>query len=208
MRLQFSKILSAIVLCLGLATSSQAALVGDTHIPFSADRTVVWKGKPYVGKFYAAPGMQRHEQEISGFHPTAILRADQHIAYLILPEAHLYTQFPFPAVVSEEGGIDRLGPPVARDAINGRKVLKYRLDRTGSDGSALQGAVWITPDGIVMRLEGAYLAPGHNPAPASLELSNVKVGPQDPALFEVPPGFTKVPPELIQSLMTLRGHHQ
>ncbi|MEI9983586.1 MAG: hypothetical protein WDN69_10520 [Aliidongia sp.] len=61
--MRFLPLLPVVAFLLALAPSVQAApLVGDTQVPFSADRSVVTGGKTYDGHIYAAPGMQRHEQ--------------------------------------------------------------------------------------------------------------------------------------------------
>lgn len=203
MRTLFRSLL-ALLLVAAFASPAFARLAGDTEVPFSADRTVTFKGKIYVGRVYAAPGKQRHEQDVNGLHPVLILRADRQIAYLMLPELHIYTELAFPKAVTEYGGAEQLGKPVGEDRIAGQKVVKYRVEREGSDGSMLDGWVWMTPDGIVMKLDGTYTDAGHKPTEGTLELSNVKPGPQDPSLFEVPPDMKELPPDTVQALFNLR----
>jgi len=181
-----------------------AQLAGDTSVPFSADRIVHFKDKTYAGKVYAAPGMQRHEQELNGLHPVLLLRADRQIAYLLLPELHIYAEFPFPKAVTEAGDISKLGRPVSHGTMAGQAVDQFRIQRAGSDGSTLDGFAWLTHEGIVVKLEGTYSETDHKPTEGMLELTNILRGPQDPALFEVPAGMKQLPPAAVAALFSLR----
>jgi hypothetical protein len=201
------RVICFLVLVLSIAASPLARasdLIGDTRIPFSADRTVVAHGKTYVGRIYAVPGKQRHEQEINGFHPIIILRADRQAAFLIVPELKLYTEFAFPEMITQYGDTRQLGRPIGAERIAGLNAAKYRVERQGADGSILDGWVWATNDGIVLKLDGSYTEAGHQPSHASLELSNIKLGPQDPALFELPPGLSEMPPDALGALLNIK----
>jgi hypothetical protein len=201
--MRFLLVVAALVFLLaGPAGAGQ--LVGDAAVPFSADRTVTWKGKSYDGKVYAIPGRQRHEQEFGAFKVVAILQADLETVYLVVPDLHLFTRLPFPKAVTEQGEISRLGPPVGRATIAGRPAEEYRVDRVGSDGSAVAGALYLSRDWIVLKLDGDYTAPLRDPQHGTLELSNIVTGPQDPALFELPPGMNELPPQALESMLTLR----
>jgi hypothetical protein len=194
----------AFVLSLALIGSGNAAiLVGDTQVPFSAARSVVSDGKTYDGHVYAAPGMQRHEQELNGLPIVAILRADRQVAWLIVPGLHIYAEFPFPKAVTEYDSIEALGKPVGTDTVSGLKSARYRVEHEGTDGSALDGWVWMTRDGIITKLDGTYSSPKTKQVKATFELSDVKLGPQDPSLFEVPKDVKKLPLEAVQGLLSL-----
>ncbi len=190
-------------LCAGLFAASpvRAELIGDTKVPYSADRTVVTGGKTYVGRIYAIPGRQRHEQVMSGLSPVAILRGDQRLAWLLLPDLKIYTDFRFPAAVTEIGDRSQLGTPLGAETVGGQRATKYKIEHHGSDGSALNGFVWLTADGIPMRLTGTYTSTHGKPIDATLELSNLKLGPQPAALFELPQGMQKLPPEALEPLL-------
>ena len=196
-----------LVLCIGLLTVPAALaqqLIGDTGAPFSADRTVTYRGKVYTGKVYAVPGKQRHEVEISGFHPVAILLADRKIAYVMLPELHVYAEFPFTKAVAEYDSSDQLGTPEATDTVSGQAASRYKIDHPGSDGSLLAGLLWRTDDGIVVKADGAYTPSGGKPTAGTVTLSNVKRGPQDKSLFELPHGMAKLDLAAIEPLLNLR----
>jgi len=179
-------------------------LIGDTKAPFSADRTVESKGKTYTGRIYAVPDKQRHEQNVNGLDFIAILRADRRVAWVILPGLHVYTEFPFPKAVDEFDDPRLLGPVIDTQKVNGLRSVEHRVERQGSDGSALDGWLWMSEDGIITRLDGTYTTPGGKISTAKLELSNIKLGPQDPALFELPPGTKLLPYEALLPLLNMR----
>ena len=154
--------------------------------------------------FRSAPGMQRHEQVINGLPVVAILRADREVAWLMLPGLHIYAEFAFPKAVTEYDGVGALGAPVGNDVVAGLKSARYRVEHEGTDGSALDGWVWMTEAGIVTKIDGTYLSTKRKELKASYALHDIKLGPQDPALFEVPHEVKKMPPEMVQGLLSLQ----
>jgi hypothetical protein len=189
---------------IGAGPASAQQLLGDTKVPYSADRTVVTGGKTYVGKVYATPGKQRHEQDIDGMPFVAVLRADKKVAWLELSSFHIYSDFPFPAAVTDYADEKQLGAPIGVEEVAGLKARKFRVEREGSDGSKLFGYAWITEDGIVLKLDGTFVEPKGHETKASYVLSNIHLGPQPPSLFELPPGMSRLPPEAIAPMMGVK----
>ncbi|HWK43843.1 MAG TPA: hypothetical protein VNT30_03925 [Stellaceae bacterium] len=180
---------------------ARAALIGDAAVPFSADRTVVTDGKTYQGRVYAVPGKQRHEQEIQGLNFVAVARADRRLAWVVLPDLKIYSEFAFPDAVNDLGDRSQLGPALGTETVGGQRTTKYHVKHQGSDGSAIDGLVWLTADGIVMRLNGTYTPVHGKTVDASLELSNLRLGAQPAELFDLPPGVKPLPPEAVQQLL-------
>ncbi len=204
--MRFSFLLPLVAAFLALAAPAGAApLVGDTQMPYSADRVVTTNGKTYEGKIYAAPGMQRHEQIVNGIPMIAILRADREVAWLIMPGLHVYAELAFPKAVTEYDGMKALGPPVGIDTVAGLKSERFRVEHEGTDGSALDGWVWMTEAGIVTKIDGTYLSTKKKELKATYALHDIKLGPQDPGLFEVPHDVKKMPPEMLQGLLSLQA---
>jgi hypothetical protein len=200
-------ILSGLMLIAALfvARPGQAQqLLGDTQVPYSADRTVVTGGKSYVGRVYAAPGKQRHEQNVNGLPMVAILRADKKVAWLELPDLHVFTDFAFPAAITDYANQKQLGAALGTETVAGLPAKKYRVEREGADGSQLNGYVWITDDGIVLKLDGSYVGSNGRETKALYELSNVKREAPSAALFELPPGINHLPPEAVAPLMGVK----
>lgn len=188
----------------GTHPAAAQQLLGDTRVPYSADRTVVTGGKTYVGRVYASPGKQRHEQNINGLPIVAILRADKNVAWLELADLHVFSDFKFPAAITDYASPNQLGAPVGTESVAGLPAKKYRVERQGGDGSQLFGYAWIDDEGIVLKLDGSFIEPNGRETKASYELSNVHRGPQSPSLFELPPGMTRLPPEAVAPLMGIK----
>ena len=71
------------------------------------------------------------------------------------------------------------------------KVTKYKTIATSTDGKKFGGFSWRTKEGINLKQDLLYKE-GNEKKRMLTELSNVKIGKQDPKLFEIPDGFTKL----------------
>jgi hypothetical protein len=79
---------------------------------------------------------------------------------------------------------------MGEEVLNGMKVTKYKTIATSTDGKKYGGFSWRTKEGISIKSDLLYKE-GNEKKRMMTELKNVKVGRQDPKLFEVPEGFTK-----------------
>jgi hypothetical protein len=108
---------------------------------------------------------------------------------------------------SEASGIKtrrvRLVTVKAGDTVNGMPTTKYAVDETMPEGHA-KGTLWLSRDGIPMKLAGTFTGHKGKVATVRWELDHVRVGPQPAALFEVPAGFSKLPAEAVAPLLGLR----
>ena len=199
-----SKMLLMLVLALaGLpAGRASAALLGDAAVSYSADSTVTVNGRSYAGTVFHMPGRDRHEQEIQGIAEVVILDGTAMRGWLMLPRLSSYVEFTFPQLMAELSAQTLLRSPVGRETVNGVRTTKYRIDHTASDGMQAKGFAWVSADGVLMRLAGHVTRPGASQGTAiQLELDNLRLGRQDRALFEVPPGLTRLPSGALQPLL-------
>src|SRR6266446_3884132 len=199
MRLFRSAVL-ALLLAPGLAT---AATLGEARIGFSADRTLVFDGRVYQGKIWTMPGKERHEQAIQAFRPIFLLRADNPLGEVVLPQLHTIVQFAMPPELRLLSHPEVTKNPVGEETVSCIATTKYKIDQTVPEGHAA-GALWLSRDGIPMRLAGSFTATNGKVSTLRWELRHVKIGPQPAALFEAPQGFSKLPPEAIAPLLGLR----
>ena len=193
-----------VVLCLILLPgAARAATLGDAQIGFSADRTLVIDGKSYQGKIWAMPGRERHEQAISGFRPIFLLRADNPLGEIVLPQLKTIVQFKLPAELRVLDMPALKKHPVGHESVNGIATTKYAIDETVPEGHAT-GALWLSRDGIPMRLAGSFTRQSGKVSTVRWERSHVRIGPQPASLFEAPQGLSKLPPEAIAPLLGLK----
>jgi hypothetical protein len=185
------------------ATAARAATLSDATVGFSAVRTLVIDGKSYVGRMIAMPGRERHEQKIQGFSPVFLLRADTPLAEIVLAQLHTIVQFALPPELRVFGRRELQKRPLGRDTVSGIATTRYAIDETLPEGHAT-GTLWLSPEGIPMRLAGRLAAQNGKISEVRWELKEVKIGPQPAALFEAPAGYSRLPPEAVAPLLGLR----
>jgi hypothetical protein len=190
-------------LILLLPAAAGAATLGEARIGFSADRTLVIDGRTYDGKIWTMPGKERHEQVISGFHPVFLLRSDAPLGEIVVPQLKTVVEFAIPPELRVVALPVLKKHPAGEETVNGIGCTKYLIDETVPQGHAV-GTLWLSRDGIPMKLAGTFTKTSGKAANVRWELTHVKIGPQPAALFEAPQGFSKLPPEAIAPLLGLR----
>jgi hypothetical protein len=195
-------LLLALALLAGAAPAARAALLGDAAVAYSAECTVTVDGKSYAGMVFHTPGHQRHEQAVQGIPEILLLDATAKQGVLILPGLKSYIAFAFPKVMAELDDPSLRRAPVGQEVVGGVSTTKYRVDHTTADGARAQGFVWVSGQGVLMRLDGTVTRPGGSrPTAILMTLANLAVGPQDPRLFELPQGFVKLPAAALGGLL-------
>jgi hypothetical protein len=179
-----------------------AETLGDARVGFSAERILVVDGKSFAGKMWHMPGEQRHEQHLPGISPVIILHADSVIGEVLLPQLHTVVEFPLPKALSWLGHPD-LGYPIRSASVDGVETIEYALDHDSPGGHAT-GSLWLSSDGIPMKCVGKFEANNGKLSTIVWQLRRVRIGNQDPMLFEIPRGYAKLPREAAASLLGLR----
>jgi hypothetical protein len=186
-----------------VAGRASAETLGDAHVGFSAERILIINGQSYVGKMWHMPGEQRHEQDLPAMKPVFILRAGNAFGDVILPQLHTVIQFALPKELSLLGDPGLLRKPVAREIVNGVATTKYAVEEDSPAGRTM-GSLWLSREGIPMRCDAQFDTGNGKPSTIHWELRHVKLGKQDAALFEIPPGYAKLPPEAAAPLLGMR----
>jgi len=198
------RLLAVIAVCLALLPcSGRAATLIDAATGFSAERTLVVDGHTYRGKVWAMPGKERHEQDIAGMRPVFLLRGDSGLGEIVLQNLKTIVQFEIPAELRLLNVAALKQHAIGNETINGVATTKYAIDKSIPEGHAA-GTLWLSGDGIPMRLAGTFTNAKGKESTLRWELSGVKTGPQPAALFEPPAGLSKLPPEAIAPLLGLR----
>ena len=186
-----------------IAASALAETLGDARVGFSAERVLVIDGQSYVGRMWHMPGEQRHEQDLPALKPIFILRAGSVIGDIILPKLHTVVEFALPKELSILGNPSLLRKPVGEEPVNGVVTTKYAVDEATPRGRAV-GSLWLSADGIPMRCDARFTADNGKISTIRWELRHVKIGQQDAALFEIPRGYAKLPPEAAAPVLGMR----
>jgi hypothetical protein len=180
-----------------------AETLGDARVGFSAERVLVIDGRRYVGRMWHMPGQQRHEQDLPALKPVFILRAGSALGDVVLPQLHTVVEFALPRELSLLGDPGLLRKPLGSETVNGIATTKYAVEENAPVGHAT-GLLWLSGDGIPMRCDGKFEAKNGKTSTIHWELRHVKIGQQDAALFEVPLGYAKLPPEAAAPLLGMR----
>jgi len=201
--LRFILIAFLLAMVLPISRGALAEILGDARVGFSAERVLIMDGKSYVGRMWHMPGEQRHEQELTALKPIFILHADSSIGDVILPQLHTVVEFALPKELSLLGNSNLPRKPVAQETVNGITTTKYAVEENSSGGRAT-GSLWLSYDGIPMKCDGRFEAKSGKISTIHWELRHVKIGKQEAALFEVPRGYAKLPPEAAAPLLGMR----
>ncbi|HEY1301355.1 MAG TPA: hypothetical protein VGF07_12720 [Stellaceae bacterium] len=198
----------SLAILLASAAAAPAETLGDPTVGFSAERVLVFDGKSYVGHIWSMPGEQRHEQELPAAKPVFILHSGSAIGDIVLSELHTAVEFVLPKALAALGKPGALGTPAGSETVNGVPTTRYVVDKKIPEGR-LAGTLWLSADGIPMKCDGSFTPNRGKASTVHWELRHVVIGKQSAALFEVPAGYAKLPPEAAAALLGLRvrPHH-
>jgi hypothetical protein len=167
-------------------------------LEFSADMVSTAAGRSATGKMFVANDKVR--MEMAG--AISITRIDKKLVWLVMPDQGMYMEQPFdPMKIA--GATEKMPGEIERtflgeESVNGRNARKYRVtySTAGRRDTVLQ---WVDiQSGIPVKTsaeDGSW----------SVEYKNLRVGPQDTALFEMPQGYTKFEVPNMADMMKAMG---
>lgn len=174
---------------------------------YTAEDSTTYNDSGYNYKIFYSPGKQRSEFDIvlkKGEKIPAIVinRIDKKLTWSLQPNQKTYVtgrnKDKVPTANLQVDGMINIylynevrQTRVKEEDVNGVKAVKFEVRLKSSDGSTVDGFVWRTKDDIIVKVELTETPVGGQPAKLVRELKNVKVGPVDEKLFEVPSGFVE-----------------
>jgi hypothetical protein len=186
------------IIGLAILTAWLPALAVQMHRPqaeYSADETVQTDESTIQQKVFVTPTKERKELLTGGGDGAVqIYRYDNKVMWMVMPTQKMYMEH------SMAGGPPKGNDPsqwtyedtaVGEETLNGMKVTKFKTIATSTDGKKYGGFSWRTKEGINLKQDLLYKE-GNEKKRMLTELSNVKIATQDPKLFEIPEGFTKL----------------
>src|SRR6476646_4379622 len=190
-----------LVALIALATLSawvpaQAAPMNRPQAEYSADATIENEEGATTQKIFVTPTKERKEILTgSGDGAVQIFRYDNKVMWMLMPSEKMYMEYPIgergPTTASDTSHWTYEDTAMGEDTLNGVRVTKYKTIATSTDGKKFGGFSWRTREGINVKQDLLYKE-GNDKKRMLTELSNVKIGKQDPKLFEIPDGFTKL----------------
>jgi hypothetical protein len=113
---------------------------------------------------------------------------------IIVPKSKLYQQANMPksGLQNPLATGDWQIAKVSEETVEGVPTTKWRVNGKDADGQGFHGYIWTTEQHIQVRMEGEAEASGKTVKVTS-ELRDLKVGPIDPAVFQIPQDYKPLP---------------
>jgi hypothetical protein len=186
---------TVLAVVVGIWALPAAANVLDLKTEYSATSTIQTPKGPQHGRVWRTPTALRHEMT-NPRGSTVIARLDRKVAWLLVPEQKLAIElglenFGLPAELLTGAGLKQT--PVGQETVAGQRTTKVLVERApGASGNgSFSGHVWTTAQGIVMKIVGSGANQGRA-GNVNIGFSDVKVGQQNPSLFELPAGYRRL----------------
>ena len=189
-----------------IAAPAEAQLLGLERylalpkVEYSADMTMTGDSDTVAGRVHRAGQKERRELTVAGDFQIIITRLDRKLVWSLSPDEKLYLEGTLDEALDRQPGAEGQPrepqialTPDGSETIEGVHATKQSVRGTDVDGSPIEGDVWVSDDGIVLRVDSIVLDEGGGHHHVRTELHHLRVGPQDPKLFEIPPDYKRVP---------------
>ena len=119
-----------------------------------------------------------------------IVRQDRKVIWVLMPEDRTYLEMPLGSSPDQgdlsawEVEMTAVGP----EKVEGLETTKSKVIMKHPRGDKLGGFWWTTADGVAVKMD-MLAVEGAARTRMKIELTNLQVGKQDPALFEIPAGY-------------------
>lgn len=168
-----------------------AAPPPEVKVDYSADSMMETEGGMTMkSRIYHT--VEKDRMEMGGSEGmVSIIRKDKKVVWQLM--GNMYMEMPMDA--SNASGMDAFDiveqAEVGQETINGLKTTKSKIVAVKKDGSGkFGGFFWTTKEGITVKMD-MLSKEGDRKMRMTSELTNLKIEKQDPALFEIPAGYTK-----------------
>lgn len=180
---------------LTMAGAAQAAGPSRPQVEYSADSVMETAEVSMKGRVHYTPTRERREMVMGsgGDKMITITRHDKKVAWTLMPAEKMYMEMS----IAQAGAKNKSDPSqykieqtvVGPETVNGVNTTKSKIIMTGPKGEKMGGFMWVTRENIVVKMD-AIAVDKKQKHRFKTELTNLKVGKQDAALFEIPPGYT------------------
>ncbi len=184
---------------------AEAQLLGLEHylappkVEYSAEVTMTGDGDTVAGKVNRARDKERRELTVEGDTEVIIIRLDRKLVWSLSPDDKLYLESTLDEALGRSPGPEGKPrepqltlTPAGSEAIEGLNATKQSVRGTDVDGTPIEGDVWVSDEGIVLRVDSVVVDEDGTRHRIRMELHNLRIAPQDPKLFEIPAGYKRV----------------
>lgn len=192
------KIINLIFMMVALvgAGTTQAANPSQPQVEYSADTLLETAEISMTGHINYTPTRERREMVAEGGDKMImIMRHDKKLAWTLMPAESMYME----SSIAEANSQNKSDPSqfkieqtvVGPEMINGVNTTKSKIIMTGAKGEKMGGFMWMSKENIMVKIDAISIDKNEKMRFKN-ELADLKVGKQDPALFEIPRGFEKM----------------
>ncbi len=194
-----------------LATEPALDLL-DVQASYTAAFSVTSSRGTYPGRVWHMPGQERREVATSGGGPGILIDRRADTATLLGLSGKWYVGLSLRAAAGMAGGLDSWQASRTRlrdESVAGLKATRWKTRAEGPKGG-FSGDIWTSREGIVVKAVGMLSNADGDDSPVEMVLSDVRVGPVDRQVFELPKGWfgfdlRQVPPDkVIQAVESLK----
>lgn len=158
---------------------------------YSGVRQVVMAEGSFTQTVHHSHGKERSEMQMEGMSMISIMRPDKNLAWQLMPMQKMYMEMDMTSAKKMSGKApdDVTIEKVGSEMLDGINTTKYKL--LMKDKSA-GGFIWLSPENIPVKMD--FLSKeGKEKQRITMTLKNLKVEPQEAALFELPAGYQPMP---------------
>lgn len=159
---------------------------------YSADRRVETDSGDMQGRVHAMPGKERSETRVGDMSTVMILDTGARKGWMLMPAMKSYQELDLDRASKQAGALTPEQTEleaVGTETVSGLATTKYKF--VMKDKSA-GGFLWYTDSGIPVKMD-VISKTGRDKTRMTVTLENIQIGPQDPALFQVPAGYSRMP---------------
>jgi hypothetical protein len=180
---------------MAMAGAALAASPAPPQVEYSADSMLETAEVSMKGRVHYTPTRERREMVMGsgGEKMLTITRHDKKVAWTLMPAEKMYMESSIAKTKSKDdpSGYKIEQTVIGPETVNGVSTTKSKIIMTGAKGEKMGGFMWTTKDNIVVKMDAIAIDKKQKHRFKS-ELTNLKVGKQDPKLFEVPAGYEKM----------------
>jgi curli biogenesis system outer membrane secretion channel CsgG len=185
------------------APAPAPAATSGPKVEYSADQVMETADGSIKGRVNYAPGKERREMLAGGKKMTLILRHDLQRSWMLMHDDRMYMdqdiqKAPAGGNVSGHKIVERTR--LGQETVNGISATKSKVVMQSANGERMTGFFWNSREDIVVKMD-ISADDSKSKTRVKMELSNLKVGKQDAALFEIPPDYAKMEMPSFGSMM-------
>ncbi|MBE0604588.1 MAG: DUF4412 domain-containing protein [Deltaproteobacteria bacterium] len=169
-----------------------AAGFSQPTVEYSADRHMGTGEGGMSMKVYSAPGKERMEMEKG--EAVNIMRMDKKLMWTLMPAQKQYMEHKFSEqpegkrTKGDYNDCDVRQTDAGKETVNGFPTRKMKVEISCPGNEKNTGTIWLTKEDIPIKMEVSKAGAPKKDV-VRIELKNLKIGKQDPKLFEVPAGY-------------------